>query len=141
MSLPFTPFARSGAAVLALIGLLGLTACVTDGAGTASTGAGVSAPSPLLGAARAIGVATPDTEPAEFVKASRPATAPDYIPVGVTPPARAEPKRSAEAQKKLEEELDAQRARSRNYAARPKPPSGYDGKIPPRPKLSPLATE
>lgn len=115
-----------------------LAGCATGGAGSAV--AGSSSPgesSPLVGAARAIGVATTEPEPADFVRASRPATAPDFIPVGVTPPARAEPKRDAAAVEKLERELDGQRARSRAYSARPRPASGYDGKIPPRPTRPP----
>lgn len=105
-----------------------LSACATDGAGTQKAEV-----SPLAGAARAIGVATTEPEPQEFVRNSRPAAAPDFIPVGVTPPARAEPKRDTAALQKLEQELDGQRNRTRSFAARPKPPSPYDGKIPPRP--------
>ena len=109
-----------------------LSACATDGAGTQKAEV-----SPLTGAARAIGVATTEPEPQEFVRNSRPAAAPDFIPVGVTPPPRAEPKRDAAALQKLEQELDGQRNRTRSFASRPKPPSPYDGKIPPRPALPP----
>lgn len=108
-----------------------LAGCATDNTGTAG------AASPLIGAARAIGVATSEPEPADFVRATRPATAPDFIPVGVTPPARAEPKRDAAAVLKLEQELDGQRRKSRGYADRPKPVSSYDGKISPRPTRPP----
>jgi hypothetical protein len=80
----------------------------------------------------AIGVAAPVGEPAEFVRASRPANAPDYIPVGVTPPPRAEAPRDAEAQRRLESELDAERRRSQAYARRPVPRSTYDGSRAPR---------
>lgn len=80
----------------------------------------------------AIGVAAPVGEPAEFVRASRPANAPDYIPVGVTPPARAEAPREAEAQRRLESNLDADRRRSQAFARRPVPRSTYDGSRPPR---------
>lgn len=80
----------------------------------------------------AIGVAAPVGEPAEFVRASRPASAPDYIPVGVTPPARAESPRDAEAQRRLEGNLDAERRRSQAFARRPVPRSTYDGSRPPR---------
>lgn len=109
-----------------------LSACATDGAGTQTAEV-----SPLAGAARAIGVATTEPEPQDFVRNSRPATAPDFIPVGVTPPARAEPRRDTAALQKLEQELDGQRNRTRSFAARPKPPSPYDGRIPPRPALPP----
>ena len=122
-------------AVVASLGVALMTmlaACTTDSAGTGSP-----AVSPLAGAARAIGVATTEPDPQEFVRSSRPAAAPDYIPVGMTPPPRAEPKRDAAALQKLEQELDAQRTRARSYAARPKPPSPYDGKIPPRPARPP----
>ena len=121
---------RGFLAVLGVALMTTLAACTTDGAGTAGV-------SPLAGAARAIGVATTEPDPQEFVRSSRPAAAPDYIPVGVTPPARAEPKRDAAALQKLEQELDGQRTRARSYAARPKPPSPYDGKIPPRPAPPP----
>ncbi len=116
---------RFGASLLLVMAMAG---CASDGAGTTNPGA-----SPLYGAARAIGVATAEPTPAEFVRAGRPAAAPDYIPVGVTPPPRAEAKRDPEALRKLEQELDGQRSRSRAYSARPKPASSYDGKIPPRP--------
>lgn len=109
-----------------------LAGCATDRAGTGNPDA-----NPLAGAARAIGVATTELEPADFVRATRPAAGPDYIPVGVTPPPRAEAKRDAEAVKKLESELDGQRTRSRTYAGRPAPKSSYDGKIPPRPAAPP----
>jgi hypothetical protein len=125
---------RGFVAVLGVALMTTLAACTTDSAGTGAAGV-----SPLAGAARAIGVATTEPDPQEFVRSSRPATTPDYIPVGVTPPARAEPKRNAEALLKLEQELDGQRTKARSYAARPKPPSSYDGKIPPRP--APLPKE
>ena len=126
-------FALRPALLLAALASLA-AGCATDGAGTSTGGA-----SPLAGAARAIGVATTDPTPAEFVRASRPAAPPDFIPVGVTPPPRTEAKRDPEALKKLEQELDGQRTRSRTYSARPKPPSSYDGKIPPRPMAPPAA--
>lgn len=112
-----------------------LSACATDGAGT-----GKAEVSPLAGAARAIGVATTEPEPQEFVRNSRSAGTSDFIPVGVTPPPRAEPKRDAAALQKLEQELDGQRNRTRSFASRPKPPSPYDGKIPPRPAPLPAPT-
>lgn len=110
---------------------LALAACATDGAGI----------SPLSGAARAIGVTTDEPVPAEFVRAARPQAPPDFIPVGVTPPARTEPKRDPAQLEKLEAELKAQRDRSRSYAGRPKPPSAYDGRLPPRPSTKAPATE
>lgn len=112
-----------------------LSACATDGAGTQKVEV-----SPLTGAARAIGVATTEPEPQEFVRNSRSAGTSDFIPVGVTPPPRAEPKRDAAALQKLEQELDGQRNRTRSFASRPKPPSPYDGKIPPRPAPLPAPT-
>ena len=108
-----------------------IAACASDGAGTAPA-ANSSAP-------RLASISTTLQEPAEFVRQSRPAGTPDFIPVGVTPPARTAPKRDASAVEKLEKELDAQRNRSRAYAARPRPASSYDGKIPPRPKAEPVA--
>lgn len=117
---------------LLIVGLgLTLVGCATDGAGTSS----------LAGAARAIKVTTEEPVPAEFVRAARPAAAPDFIPVGVTPPARTEPKRDPAELEKLEAELKAQRDRSRAYAGRPKPPPAYDGKIPPRPTRPPALRE
>ena len=121
---------RGFVAVLGVALMTTLAACTTDGAGTAGV-------SPLAGAARAIGVATTEPDPQDFVRSSRPATASDFIPVGITPPPRAEPKRNAEALLKLEQELDGQRTRTRSFAARPKPASPYDGKIPPRPTPPP----
>ena len=108
-----------------------IVACASDGAGTA--------PAANSAAPRLASLSTPVQEPAEFVRQSRPTGTPDFIPVGVTPPARAEPKRDAAAVEKLEKELDAQRNRSRSYAARPRPASSYDGKILPRPKAAPVA--
>ncbi len=108
-----------------------LGACATDGAGT-GTGSGQGPTAP-----RSIGVVTTIQPVPEFVSASRPAAAPEYIPVGVTPPARGTDKRSAEDVKKLEADLDAQRSRSRAYAGRPTPKSSYDGKLPPRPARPP----
>lgn len=126
---------RAHVAVILVVVMTALSACATDGTGTQKAEV-----SPLAGAARAIGVATTEPEPQEFVRNSRPATAPDFIPVGVTPPARAEPKRDTAALQKLEQELDGQRNRTRSFAARPKPPSPYDGKIPPRPAPLPAPT-
>lgn len=121
---------RAHVAVLFVVAMTALSACATDGAGTQKAEV-----SPLAGAARAIGVATTEPEPQDFVRNSRPSAAPDFIPVGVTPPPRAEPRRDAAALQKLEQELDGQRNRTRSFASRPKPPSPYDGKIPPRPAL------
>lgn len=139
MPVLLTRAARRCATITAVIVtvMTGLVGCATDDAGTPVGGVQAPAPPPLQGVARALGVATTDPEPQEFVRNSRPATAPDYIPVGITPPPRAAPKRDASALEKLEQELDGQRGRSRAYAARPKPASPYDGKIPPRPKAQP----
>jgi hypothetical protein len=109
-----------------------ISGCQTDGASGAGQG-----PSPALGVARALGVATDAPEPAEFVRAARPAPAPDYIPVVASQPSRPISRRDPTTLKQLEEDLESQRSRSRGFAARPKPPSSYDGKIPPRPALRP----
>lgn len=92
---------------------------------------------PAGGIARTVGVATSPTEPADFVKESRPANDPRFLPVGVTPPSRETPRRNEDALKKLETELDADRNRSRGFATRPAPKSTYDGTIPARPKPVP----
>ena len=124
---------RLSAALFVAVASACLAGCATDGEGTA-----VGASAPLsIGGNKLPGVTTTVQEPADFVRASRTEASANFIPVGVTPPPRAEPKRNAEALKKLEEQLDAQRNRSRAYAARPKPKSQYDGKVPPRPKLPP----
>ncbi|OYU49211.1 MAG: hypothetical protein CFE31_07520 [Rhizobiales bacterium PAR1] len=123
--------ARGSGMLFAVIVAAFAAGCATDGEGTAG-----SAPLTVAGA-RLPGVTTTAQEPAEFVRSSRTAAPTTFIPVGVTPPPRAEPKRNADAVKKLEEQLDAQRNRSRAYAARPKPKSQYDGKIPPRPAPAP----
>lgn len=125
--------ARGSAMLFAAIVAAFAAGCATDGESVAG---GASAPL-SIGGNKLPGVTTTAQEPADFVRASRTAEPTTFIPVGVTPPPRAEPKRNADAVKKLEEQLDAQRNRSRAYAARPKPKSQYDGKIPPRPTLSP----
>jgi hypothetical protein len=122
-------------ALLFVIPVTGLAGCATDSASTAGAEA-----TPFSGAARAIGVATTEPEPADFVRASRPAGAPEYIPVGVTPPPRGETRRDANAVKKLEGELDAQRKSSRAYAGRPAPKSTYSGKPLKRPATNPVKT-
>ncbi|MCA0404666.1 MAG: hypothetical protein LCH39_00755 [Proteobacteria bacterium] len=72
----------------------------------------------------------PDPETPAFVVQSRAAAPSGYIPVGVTPPSRPTPVRSAGDVQKLEKELASQRDRTRAFANRPKPKSGYDGSIP-----------
>lgn len=126
--LPGLPFRHHRLISLAVLAA-GLGACATEGTGT-GTGAGQAS-------SRSIGIVTTVQPVPEFVSASRPATAPDFIPVGVTPPPRATDKRNAEAVKKLEADLDAQRSRSRAFAGRPAPKSSYDGKLPPRPARAP----
>lgn len=74
------------------------------------------------------GAADPETP--DFIVQSRAASPAGYIPVGVTPPARPTPVRSAGDAQKLEKELVGQRDRTRAYARRPVPKSGYDGSIP-----------
>lgn len=73
---------------------------------------------------------TPDPETPDFVVQSRASAPTGYIPVGVTPPTRRTPVRSAGDVQKLEKELVSQRDRTRAFANRPKPQSGYDGSIP-----------
>lgn len=125
---------RSAALVMAAM-LLG--GCVTDGTPPAMSG-----PAPAAsGSARSIAITTTPPEPADFVRAARPASDPDFIPVGATPPARTTPPRDADAVKRLETELDADRRRSRGFANRPRPAASYDGKIPPRPRAEPPKQE
>lgn len=79
---------------------------------------------------RSVRGGTPDPEVQDFVRESRPATPVGYIPVGVTPPGRATPVRSAADVEKLEKELSGQRDRTRAFANRPKPQPSYDGSVP-----------
>ena len=79
---------------------------------------------------RSISGQAPDPATPDFVRESRPATPTTYIPVGVTPPARATPVRSATDVEKLEKELSGQRDRTKAYANRPKPKATYDGSVP-----------
>jgi len=83
-------------------------------------------------AATLAGIAAPTPEPAEFVRAQRPAGEQGYLPVGVTPPAREEAPRDAAAVTALEEELNAARDKSRAFATRPPPQATYDGSTPPK---------
>ncbi|MCZ8374837.1 MAG: hypothetical protein O9342_05625 [Beijerinckiaceae bacterium] len=118
---------------LPLAGLL--AACATDGTPPAPLAA---APAPTetrekpaeSALANRLRVTTTVGEPAAFVREARPAQQ-DYIPVGVTPQ-RTGVQRSAAELQAMEKELDAQRQRSRAFANRPKPPSPYDGRVPPR---------
>lgn len=87
-------------------------------------------------AASLIGTAAIPSEPKAFVRDQREA-APQYIPVGVTPPKREIQPRSAKEAAELEAELNAQRDRARGFATRPAPPASYDGSIPPRPAPPP----
>jgi hypothetical protein len=81
---------------------------------------------------RSVRGGAPDPETPDFVRESRPATPATYIPVGVTPPARATPVKSAADVEKLEKELSGQRDRTKAFANRPKPKATYDGSIPRR---------
>lgn len=83
-----------------------------------------------------IGTATIPSEPKAFVRDQREA-APNYIPVGVTPPKREIQPRNPAAAAALEAELDAQRKQAQGFASRPAPPASYDGSIPPRPAPPP----
>lgn len=119
-SLPrvFPVFPALFAAFAAMLG-----ACSATGEGTGRGQGGIG---PL-------NVTTDLKEPQEFVRQSRPAAPTEFIPVGVTPPARSAPVRSAADVEALEKKLNADRNRSRGFAARPKPPSAYDGRLPSRP--------
>jgi len=88
--------------------------------------------SPLKQAATLARVATPVSEPAAFVKEQRPAETPGYLPVGVTPPARALRPRDAAGARALEASLDADRKASQNFVNRPRPRPTYDGSKPPK---------
>ena len=90
-------------------------------------------------AATLAGIAAPTPEPAEFVRAQRPAGEQGYLPVGVTPPARSEAPRDAAAVSALEAELNAARDKSRAFANRPPPKPSYDGT--PAPKVENLPKE
>ena len=116
-------FVAGVAAMLALAGCTGTT----------------SPENPLRQGAIATGMATGDAEPAEFVRQSRPAQAPEFLPVGVTPPARTTPVHNAERLKALEAELDRQRAASQGFARRAAPRPTYDGSRPPRPAPPPAS--
>lgn len=127
------PSPRHALLVPALAGLL--AACATDGTPpapvTAAPAAAETREKPAENAlANRLRVTTTLNEPAGFVRESRPAQQ-DYIPVGVTPQ-RTGVQRSATELQSIEKELDAQRQRSRAFANRPKPPSTYDGRVPPR---------
>lgn len=80
------------------------------------------------------------TQPAEFVQQSRPEKL-EYVPVGVTPPARTPLKDPKAMEKELQSIKDQAQAR----ATAPRPSSPYDGKIepgfkpPPPPPLPPSA--
>jgi hypothetical protein len=79
------------------------------------------------------GVRTEVGEPKEFVRETRAGAPQDFIPVGVTPPARRIAPRDEAGAAALEKELIAARQRSQGVANRPRPRSSYDGSVPPRP--------
>ncbi|MCZ8258800.1 MAG: hypothetical protein O9333_01550 [Beijerinckiaceae bacterium] len=127
------PLLRLVLLVPAMAGLL--AACATDGTPPAPVAAAPAAAEARdkpaeTALANRLRVTTPVTDPAGFVRESRPAQQ-EYIPVGVTPQ-RSGVQRSATELQSIEKELDAQRQRSRAFANRPKPPSPYDGRVPPR---------
>ena len=78
------------------------------------------------------GLASPVTTPVEFVRDGRSGEAPQFIPVGVTPPKRELQPRPAAGVASLEAELDAQRNATRSFSTRPAPPPSYDGSKPPK---------
>ena len=83
------------------------------------------------------GVRTEVGEPKEFVRETRAGAPQDFIPVGVTPPARRIAPRNEQGAAALEKELIAARQRSQGAANRPLPRSTYDGSVPPRPAAPP----
>lgn len=93
-------------------------------------------------AAVAVGAASPTQDGAAFVRESRDPGGPQYLPVGVTPPARPARARTPEEAKALEGELDAARNASAAAARRPVPPSTYGTPaapvLPPAPARSEL---
>ncbi len=66
---------------------------------------------PIKSVVETVGFATTAPEPQDFVKATRPATL-EYMPVGITPPARSLKPKKAEEVKKMEDELLATRDRN-----------------------------
>jgi hypothetical protein len=115
-------FPKSFAALPAFAIVAALSACMS---------APIAEDNATRQAATAIRVATPITEPAAFVRESRPQQT-TYLPVGVTPPQRAIQPRAPAGTAALEAELDAQRRASQNFARRPAPRPTYDGSRPPR---------
>ncbi|MHB2166062.1 hypothetical protein [Alsobacter sp. R-9] len=92
-------FFRRAGAPAAVVGLaLLLTGCTSSGEGEAK--------SPIRGIAEATGFATTPPPAADFVQKTRPADA-NYLPVGVTPPARGQKAKSPEEIRAMESELDA----------------------------------
>ena len=113
---------QGGARVAALTGLLlagALSAC-TDQQQQLSGNPSVRS------LATTAGLRTDVGEPKEFVRRSR-TSAVAYVPVDVRPPERPSPRREAKSLPGVEQELDATRARSANFARRSAPRSQYGG--------------
>ena len=72
------------------------------------------------------GLRTEVGEPKDFVRRSRP-SAVAYVPVEVRPPERPVPRREAKSLPGVEQELDATRSKSANFARRSTPRSQYGG--------------
>jgi len=77
---------------------------------------------PIKSVVETVGFATTAPEPQDFVKATRPATL-EYMPVGITPPARSLKPKKADEVKKLEDELMATRDRNAAVGGVPVAPS------------------
>jgi hypothetical protein len=102
-----------------------LFAALVSLAGTACSNAGDSAASgikaPIRGVAEATGFATTTPEAKDFVKSSRNPAA-DYMPVGITPPARPLKAKNAEEVRAMESDLE--RTLQQHNAASGRTPTG-----------------
>ena len=86
------------------------------------------AASPVKSVVEKVGFATTAPEPQGFVKATRPATL-DYMPVGITPPARSLKPKKADEVKKMEDDLIATRDRNAAVGGVPVAPSTTTPKV------------
>ena len=82
---------------------------------------------PIKSVVETVGFATTAPEPQGFVKATRPATL-EYMPVGITPPARSLKPKKADEVKKMEDELMATRDRNAAVGGVPVAPSPPEAK-------------
>jgi len=79
-----------------------------------------------------VGFSTPAPEPAPFVRESRRSGGTEYLPVGVTPPARPVTAQNADAVKSIEAEMDARRNASAARARSARPVGSFDDLKPPK---------